>query len=83
MSMANAIAVAHQLGGICIAAHIDRCKTGFDMIVEGFPSWKKDVLCSPGLYGLECDEVATLSWYSEEDDTTPIGIERRKLCETR
>src|SRR5204862_3327725 len=52
-SMADTIAEAEKLGGICIAAHIDREKTGFDMFAPGFQNWKKDIIISPGLYGLE------------------------------
>ncbi len=64
-SMADAIAEAEKLGGICIAAHIDREKTGFDMFAPGFQNWKKDIITSPGLYGLECDSADALLWYSE------------------
>jgi PHP family Zn ribbon phosphoesterase len=54
-SMADAIGEADKLGGICIAAHIDREKTGFEMFAPGYQNWKKDIITSPGLYGLECD----------------------------
>ena len=64
-SMADTITEAEKLGGICIAAHIDREKTGFDMFAPGFQNWKKDIITSPGLYGLECDSVEALLWYSE------------------
>ena len=59
-SMADTIAEAEKLGGICIAAHIDREKTGFDVFAPGFQNWKKDIITSPGLYGLECDAVDAL-----------------------
>ncbi|MFO1044496.1 MAG: AAA family ATPase [Planctomycetaceae bacterium] len=82
-SMADTIAEAERLGGICIAAHIDRDKTGFDKLAVGFPNWKKDILTSPGLYGLECDAVDTLAWYSDEDEAGSAGAERKKLLEAR
>lgn len=66
-SMADVIAEAYKLGGICIAAHIDRDKTGFDKFAPGFQNWKRDILHSPGLFGLECDAVDALDWYSEDD----------------
>ena len=46
-----------EQGGICIAAHIDRVKTGFEMVVAGYPNWKRDVMLSSGLYGIEFDET--------------------------
>ena len=82
-SMADTIAEADKLGGICIAAHIDREKTGFDMFAPGFQNWKKDIITSPGLYGLECDAVDTLSWYSDHDDPGSAGVERAKLFTAR
>ncbi len=82
-SMADAIAEAERLGGICVAAHIDREKTGFDMVAPGFPSWKRDVITSVGLYGVECDAKDSLCWYSEVDDAGSAGAERRKLLEAR
>jgi hypothetical protein len=82
-SMADAITLAHELGGICVAAHIDRERTGFDKFAAGFQNWKKDIIASPGLYGLECDAVETLVWYSEHDDGTPAGVERKKLLNAR
>lgn len=78
-SMADAIAEAEKLGGICIAAHIDRDKTGFDMFAPGFQNWKKDIITSPGLYGLECDAVDALGWYSEQDEAGSAGVERKKI----
>ena len=68
-SMADAIAEAERLGGICIAAHIDREKTGFDAFAPGFQNWKKDIITSPGLYGLECDSDDALAWYSDTATT--------------
>ncbi len=82
-SMADAIAEAEALNGICIAAHIDREKTGFDKFAPGFQNWKKDILTSPGLYGLECDAVDALVWYSENDDAGSAGVERKKLLTAR
>lgn len=83
MSMADVIREAHQMGCISIAAHIDRDKSGFEMLVQGYPNWKKDVLASPGLYGLECDDVAHLCWYSETDEANDYGANRKKLFQAR
>ena len=41
-SMADTITEVEKLGGLCIAAHIDRERTGFDMFAPGFQNWKKD-----------------------------------------
>ncbi len=56
-SMSDAISEVERLGGIAIAAHIDREKTGFEAFAPGFQNWKKDIITSRGLYGLECDAV--------------------------
>ena len=82
-SMADTIAEVEKLGGICIAAHIDREKTGFDMFAPGFQNWKKDIITSPGLYGLECDAVDALLWYSEHDEAGSAGVERKKMLTAR
>ncbi len=82
-SMTDTIAEANRLGGICVAAHIDRAKTGFESFGLGFQNWKKDILCSPGLYGLECDAADHLVWYSDDDESGPAGGERRKMLEAR
>ncbi len=82
-SMADAISEAYKLGGIAVAAHIDRDRTGFEMFASGHQNWKRDILTNPGLYGLECDESENLRWYSEVDDTTGAGGERRKIFEAR
>lgn len=82
-SMADVITEAEKLGGVCIAAHIDRPKTGFEALMNGYPNWKKDVICSPGLYGVECDEIDHLGWYSDADDAGSAGAERTKLLEQR
>lgn len=82
-SMADVIAEAERLGGICIAAHIDREKTGFEMFAPGFQNWKRDIIGSPGLYGVECDAVDSLEWYSETDDLSSAGVERKKIFQTR
>jgi len=82
-SMADTIAEADRLGGICVAAHIDRAKTGFESFGSGFQNWKKDILGSVGLYGLECDATEHLAWYSEDDEHSPAGDERRKMLEER
>jgi predicted metal-dependent phosphoesterase TrpH len=38
MSMADVIREAERLDGICIAAHIDRAKSGFETLSAGYPS---------------------------------------------
>jgi len=83
MSMADVIREAERLGGISIAAHIDRVKTGFEMLATGYPAWKGDIINSSGLYGLECDDAANLIWYTENDDSTATGAERKKLLAAR
>ena len=83
MSMADVIKEAERLGGICIAAHIDRAKTGFEMLATGYPNWKKDIILSSGLYGLELDDAANLIWYSDSDESTSNGAERKKLVAAR
>jgi DNA repair ATPase RecN len=82
-SMADVIGEAERLGGICIAAHIDREKTGFHMFAPGFQNWKRDIITSVGLYGVECDAKENLCWYSEADEAGSAGAERRKLLEAR
>lgn len=82
-SMTETIAEADKLGGICIAAHIDREKTGFDAFAPGFQNWKKDIITSPGLYGLECDSVDALLWYSSKDEASSAGVERKKMLAAR
>lgn len=82
-SMADAIAEAEKLGGICVAAHIERDKTGFEAFAPGFQNWKKDIITSPGLYGLECDTVDALKWYSDDDEPGSAGVERKKIFNSR
>ena len=79
MSMSDVIQEAYQLGCFSIAAHIDREKSGFEKLAAGYPNWKKDVLGSAGLYGLECDDAQHLGWYSESDEATDDGANRKKL----
>jgi ABC-type phosphate transport system ATPase subunit len=82
-SMSDTIAEVEKLSGICIAAHIDREKTGFDVFAPGFQNWKKDIITSPGLYGLECDAEDALLWYSEHDEAGSAGVERKKMLTAR
>jgi len=82
-SMADTISEAEKLGGMCIAAHIDRPKTGFELFTAGFQNWKADIITSPGLYGLECDTMDALVWYSSHDAIGSAGVERRKLFLSR
>jgi len=83
MSMADVIKEVELQGGVCIAAHIDRVKTGFEMVVAGYPNWKRDIMLSSGLYGLEFDDPANLNWYSNLDDASQNGIERKKIAKAR
>lgn len=82
-SMADTIAEAEKLAAICVAAHIDRDKTGFNMFAPGFQNWKKDIITSPGLFGLECDGVDALVWYSDDDEAGSAGAERGKMLAAR
>ena len=79
MSMANVITQSERLGGICIAAHIDRPKSAFGAIDKGYPNWKRDIILSSGLYALEVDDSVHLVWYSSSDERTSEGAERKKL----
>lgn len=83
MSMADVIKEAAHLGCVSIAAHIDRPKSGFEMFTPGYQNWKKDVLLSAGLYGLECDDAGHLAWYSDMDEATDNGANRKKLFAAR
>lgn len=82
-SMADVIRQVELLNGFCIAAHIDRLKTGFELLAAGYPNWKKDIILSSGLYGLEVDNPDNLIWYSVDDAGANDGAERRKLLEAR
>lgn len=82
-SMADVISEAERLGGLCIAAHIDRVKTGFEALQAGYPNWKKDILKSVGLYGLELDDAKHLGWYSTGDEPTNEGGQRKQLVTLR
>lgn len=82
-SMSDTILEAERLGGICIAAHIDRERTGFDAFTPGFQNWKQDIISSPGLYGLECDSLDALQWYSEHDEAGSAGAERKRMLSAR
>ena len=81
-SMADTIAEADHLRGIAMAAHIDRPRTGFEALAQGYPNWKHDILASRGLYGLECDSSDALKWYSQLDLGSD-GAERKKLITAR
>ncbi len=83
MSMADVIKEAERLGGMCVAAHIDRAKSGFETLAQGYPNWKKDIILSSGLYGLEFDDATKLVWYSESDESNANGAERKKLMAAR
>lgn len=81
-SMSDVIDEADKLGALCVAAHIDRQRTGFEAFASGFQNWKKDILTSPGLYGLEADSDDALDWYSDRDEGS-AGAERKKLLAAR
>lgn len=83
MSMTNVISKVEKFGGISVAAHIDRTKTGFEMLDKGYPTWKKDIITSSGLLGIEVDNPENLIWYSSEDEKTSNGDERKKILEAR
>lgn len=83
MSMPDVIGETGRLGGICIAAHIDRTKTGFDAALAGYGNIKKDILASSGLYALEFDDANKVLHYSPDDEPTADGAERRKLLNAR
>lgn len=82
-SMADVMAEAEKLGGLCVAAHIDRAKMGFEMLADGHPNFKRDIITSSGLYGLEFDDSAHLGWYSLDDEPTPQGAGRKGLLQAR
>ncbi|GMV23485.1 MAG: hypothetical protein AMXMBFR57_34340 [Acidimicrobiia bacterium] len=82
-SMADVIAIAHDLGAICIAAHIDRDKSGFEALTTGYPNWKKDIITSKGLFGLDFDSVNNLAWFSPEDAGSDAAGQRRALLQER
>jgi DNA repair ATPase RecN len=83
MSMASVMVEAERLGGICIAAHVDRDKTGFEAMQNGYQNAKKDTVASSGLFGFEFDDPNHLMWYSVDDEPTPSGAERKKLLLAR
>lgn len=78
-SMATVIDTAAQLGAIAIAAHVDRDKTGFEKLADGYPNWKKDIILAQSLYGLEFDDPTNLGWYSPEDGGTDAAGQRRAI----
>lgn len=82
MSMADVATEAQRLGGLCVAAHIDR-KSGFEASAAGYPNWKKDIVSHPAIVGVEVDDVAHLAWYSGDDDSSHEGAERKRLLAAR
>ena len=61
----------------------EREKKGFELFVPGFQNWKKDIITSPGLYGLESDTIDALKWYSDDDDSSSAGTERKNIFNSR
>ena len=51
--------------------------------MPGFQNWKKDIITSPGLYGLESDTIDALKWYSDDDDSGSAGTERKNIFNSR
>lgn len=83
LSMIEVIRRATELGGLCVAAHIDT-KIGFENGNSGFPAWKKDLLIEPGLRGLEFRHTENSRWYSlDDEDPSPEADERRKYAKAR
>jgi hypothetical protein len=82
-SMADVIIEAGKLGGICVAAHADRLKTGFEAIDAGYPTWKRDILTCSALFGIEVDDPLHVRWYSESDEISAAGNERSKIYRAR
>lgn len=82
-SMADVISIAHDLGAISIAAHIDRDKTGFETLADGYPNWKRDIIISEGLYGLDFDDSAHLAWFSLDESGGDAAGQRRAVLEER
>ena len=82
-SMTDVIALANDLGAIAVAAHVDREKTGFERLVAGYPHWKRDIILSEGLYGLEFDDTKHLTWFSPEDTGDESAGQRRTILERR
>jgi len=82
-SMPDVILSAGALGGLCVAAHIDT-KIGFEVGADGYPAWKRDIVCHPGLLGLEFREASNQAWYSPEEPTgEPNAANRRHLATQR
>ena len=50
-----------------------RLLLNWGMAVATYPNWKKDIMLSPGLYGLELDDPMKLIWYSDSDEPTSDG----------
>ncbi|MCP3999152.1 MAG: PHP domain-containing protein [bacterium] len=81
-SMADVIGEADRLGGICVATHIDRPKTGFEMLSQSYPRLeKRHHYQSRTVFGLEFDDLVNLNWYSPADRT--VGGERKVLLKAR
>jgi hypothetical protein len=82
-SMIEVIRRAADLGGLCVAAHIDTA-IGFEVGHPGFPAWKKDLISESGLRGLEFRDAKNASWYTADDAANdPESIERRKYARAR
>lgn len=78
MGMADVAATARSCGGLAISAHIDRDSTGFEC-APGYQAWKRDIVCAPGLVGVELYDVTNIDWYSNADP----NIDRQTLLRHR
>ncbi len=82
-SIVEVVKLACTFGGLCVAAHIDTGE-GFEVGQPGFEAWKKDLICQPGLRGLEFRDSANRHWYSTSDQQSgSVADERRKYARER
>ncbi len=82
-SIVDVVGMAFDLGGISIAAHIDTAK-GFEVGHPGFEAWKTDLMCHPGLFGLEFRDPANRFWYSTDDpEPGNVAESRRNIARRR
>jgi hypothetical protein len=59
--------LATRFGGFGILAHIDR-ESGFEPMNPNFNAFKRDVILSPSLIGLEIAQKEAQFWYTAADD---------------
>lgn len=76
--LVECLSVVHEFGGFAVLAHIDAPK-GYETEVPGYAPHKQDVLCHPGLLGIELKSAASDISYSDQDaiaERAAIGHER-------